>query len=642
MHRCLVWVGRKLRPTQEKLQAALVDQLAGAAFSYLRLVTATAPVLWLALDRAAVDGQLSLHKASATLVRFVSWWLTVLPCIANLLLRLSYKLRARCGRFSLEILFSLGFVALAAFLASAFLVFEEYVVWQLLPNELLASLSFLGLTGAVNFCLWRLWVSAEPVSLFLPSRQFLILILYWNFLRQRYQAPRSHPAHLKAWQQLGAKAAPLLQAFRLHPFVFADAGMSANAGMAMSVRKMSGEEVVSLDAAELAALAAGFGDSVLGLKRYLHQRLGVPRFRQQLTAHDEPQPLSDEQKLTSFKTKAELLVVILPWSAASPEENEQLRAACLEGAAEELEALLQRPLDPDFLVDRTGRAPLWIACARGHVDNARLLLDAAANVNRTDRKGMSPLWIASYWGHSSVVQLLLEATCEVDKADNRGDSSPLFVASRNCCEGVVKLLVQAAADLNRCNIDRQSPVWIASGAGHPPVLRLLLQAQADLSASDRGGRSPLWIAMANSHMEPQLMDVLKAEPDSTESIRTTVVRMLLEARARIDSDDAGESVLSVGARLGNAHIMQLLVDASAPGGDAGASCFSQPAWKASAEGHDDIVQMLLKAGADKNWANSSGETLLWSAVKKGYTRVAQVLLHAGCCTWLREHREAAS
>eukprot|EP00439_Symbiodinium_sp_Y106_P038465 s934_g4.t1 len=50
------------------------------------------------------------------------------------------------------------------------------------------------------------------VSLFLPSRQFLICIMYWNFLRQRYQVPRSHEAHLKAWRQINAKAAPLLQA----------------------------------------------------------------------------------------------------------------------------------------------------------------------------------------------------------------------------------------------------------------------------------------------------------------------------------------------------------------------------------------------------------------------------------------------
>ena len=56
-------------------------------------------------------------------------------------------------------------------------------------------------------------------------------------------------------------------------------------------------------------------------------------------------------------------------------------------------------------------------------------------------------------------------------------------------------------------------------------------------------------------------------------------------------------------KSGNAQIMQLLLASTPPDSGVAAHCLCQPAWKASAEGHDDIVQMLLKAGADKNWAN---------------------------------------
>lgn len=47
-------------------------------------------------------------------------------------------------------------------------------------------------------------------SLFLPQRQILTTILYWNFLKTRYQVPRSQPMHLKAWMLLGAQVEPLL------------------------------------------------------------------------------------------------------------------------------------------------------------------------------------------------------------------------------------------------------------------------------------------------------------------------------------------------------------------------------------------------------------------------------------------------
>lgn len=48
------------------------------------------------------------------------------------------------------------------------------------------------------------------LSLFLPSRQILTCFLYWNYLRTRYQMPRSQPLHAAAWKQLGGHAEPVL------------------------------------------------------------------------------------------------------------------------------------------------------------------------------------------------------------------------------------------------------------------------------------------------------------------------------------------------------------------------------------------------------------------------------------------------
>jgi len=48
-----------------------------------------------------------------------------------------------------------------------------------------------------------------------PQRQFLSVFVYWNFLRMRYQAPRSHGHHERAWAVIGDKAEPALR--RLGP-----------------------------------------------------------------------------------------------------------------------------------------------------------------------------------------------------------------------------------------------------------------------------------------------------------------------------------------------------------------------------------------------------------------------------------------
>lgn len=49
------------------------------------------------------------------------------------------------------------------------------------------------------------------VQIFTASRQIITCLLYWNYLRTRYQVPRSHPQHLEAWQFLGMKVQPILR-----------------------------------------------------------------------------------------------------------------------------------------------------------------------------------------------------------------------------------------------------------------------------------------------------------------------------------------------------------------------------------------------------------------------------------------------
>ena len=54
--------------------------------------------------------------------------------------------------------------------------------------------------------------------------------------------------------------------------------------------------------------------------------------------------------------------------------------------------------------------------------------------------------LASRGGHEAVVKLLLEAGADVRAADENGDT-PLMLASRGGREAVVKLLLEAGADV---------------------------------------------------------------------------------------------------------------------------------------------------------------------------------------------------
>lgn len=64
------------------------------------------------------------------------------------------------------------------------------------------------LYDALAQILLGLWL---VVALFLPMRQILTALLYWNYLRMRYQSPRAGAVNLQAWNQLGQNFGPILR-----------------------------------------------------------------------------------------------------------------------------------------------------------------------------------------------------------------------------------------------------------------------------------------------------------------------------------------------------------------------------------------------------------------------------------------------
>ena len=69
---------------------------------------------------------------------------------------------------------------------------------------------------------------------------------------------------------------------------------------------------------------------------------------------------------------------------------------------------------------------LFAACAKGHVDAMRQLLDEGAEVNRANN-GTTPLLMACMNGHADAARLLLDSGAEVDRATPSG-ATPLLNA----------------------------------------------------------------------------------------------------------------------------------------------------------------------------------------------------------------------
>ena len=63
-----------------------------------------------------------------------------------------------------------------------------------------------------------------------------------------------------------------------------------------------------------------------------------------------------------------------------------------------------------------GATPLLIACQQGHLECARLLLEAGAAKDQACNDGTTPLYIACQQGYLDIARLLLEADAAVNQA----------------------------------------------------------------------------------------------------------------------------------------------------------------------------------------------------------------------------------
>ena len=275
------------------------------------------------------------------------------------------------------------------------------------------------------------------------------------------------------------------------------------------------------------------------------------------------------------------------------------------GSAEAVEALLGKGVELDR-ADDAGNTALLLAAARGHVEVAGALLDAGAKPDVVNARGESPMSVAALLGHEDVAALLAERGAAWDVV--------AAIAMRN--EQELAKLLSGGADAN-AKLDPQgsTPLLLASSWGDDGVgvVQLLLEHKADANAPNLHGGTPLLCASENGHAK--------------------VAAALLGAGAdAAHADELGDTALCVASVAGNAEVVELLCKHAGHGkATLGApGSLERPALvKAAAEGHAEVVQLLLGANADANAADGYGATALAWAARGGHLEAVGALLSGG-------------
>ena len=188
-------------------------------------------------------------------------------------------------------------------------------------------------------------------------------------------------------------------------------------------------------------------------------------------------------------------------SAATPEpnvvataQNLALIAAARDGDLATVERLLVQ--GASVAARDAGGATALIAAAYGnHLDVACALIEAGADVNAQDETQQSAYLIATSEGYLDLLRLTLRAGADVRSLDSFRGTGLIRAAERGHVEVVEELLrTDIAVDhVNRPGLTAllEAIMFGDGGPRHTAVVRLLVEAGADVNLADGNGVTPL-------------------------------------------------------------------------------------------------------------------------------------------------------
>ena len=175
-----------------------------------------------------------------------------------------------------------------------------------------------------------------------------------------------------------------------------------------------------------------------------------------------------------------------------------LLAAALEGDVSLVTLYLDAGVPIDY-VDASKRylsfrTPLHIACLRGHLALATLLLDRGSTaIDEKEYGGQTPLHLACEYEHLEMATLLLDrGSTAIDEKDKAGDT-PLHVTW--CTELARLLLDRGSTAIDEKEYGGLTPLHIACGRGRLEIATLLLdRGSTAIDAKDDEGQTPLHLS----------------------------------------------------------------------------------------------------------------------------------------------------
>ncbi|KAK3602016.1 hypothetical protein CHS0354_027019 [Potamilus streckersoni] len=266
----------------------------------------------------------------------------------------------------------------------------------------------------------------------------------------------------------------------------------------------------------------------------------------------------------------------------------------------------------------------WEACGFGHIEKVRKFLqDGDVDVNWVSYTHDScPIHVASQ-GKPEIVKMLIDAKCNVCARDIRGNMAIHHAAMKGHAD-IIKMLVDAGSEINCQDKNGWTPLHNAAYWCQVEAVKVLLECGSDVSIQNKDQRTALHeTARSQERRDDELGEI---------------ARLLIIAGSDINakSSDLGDADLTgliYAAYHNHPDVALAFIEGGCELDAVGTTMWTALHWAAD-RGNDEIVYILLEAGADPTVKGMRGEL---AADRAKSSEVNKLLLNA-----INMHHEMAA
>ncbi|HUS34846.1 MAG TPA: ankyrin repeat domain-containing protein [Verrucomicrobiae bacterium] len=338
-----------------------------------------------------------------------------------------------------------------------------------------------------------------------------------------------------------------------------------------------------------------------------------------------------------------------------------LALACENGNSAIVESLLNAGADANAR-QRGGETMLMIAARTGSKPSVEALVNRGADVNGKDKKGQTAMMWAAAEGHAPVVDLLIKKGADF-KTPVDGGFTPFFFAIREGRAEVVDVLLKAGVDVNEAMQPKRkagrgpqagmTPLVLAVENGHFELALNLVKTGADPNDLRPGYAALHAITWTRKPEMGEGEDGLPP-PDGSgtvDSLRFVceLVKLGADVNLRMTNNynnfgglnKAGATPFLLAAKTADINLLKLFyelgADPNIPSFQGATPLIAAAGLGTLAAGEvagteDEVVEVLewlVKLGADVNAIDKNGETAMHAAAYKNLPKAVDFLASHG-------------